>query len=257
MAGCATDPSADPTDGTDGKADGTSSGTYYSCDGLGTNNTVWLDVKSKSVVVTVEGVGVNTGKETTSDSGSKTYGDWTTKVFFNTGDTLVVPDTLASSGSGKVDWYVANVNPYWEGTCTKKSPTGDECRPLVEQIYPVDSNANADYTKTSSGHYTVTIPDSSVGDFVYAVHMTISGILCTQDTVTPTSCSAIVADKIGSRAYGDGSSSGSPYVSKRTKTTSGYSWEGGVHDAESGEFAYTVTTDSDSDGCSVNTIATR
>jgi hypothetical protein len=254
MIGCASTPASDDTgDDDDGKADGVSSGTYFECEGLATNNAVYLDIsKTKSsVVVTVEGSGVNKGKLQSSDSSSNTYSGWSTKVFFGTGDTLVVPDALASSGAGKVEWNIANVNPHWEGTCTKKAPTGDQCMPLLEQIYPVDSSATAKYATVSTGHYSVDIPSSSVGDFFYNVDMKTSGILCTDGAVTPTSCSAIVAEKIGSQAFADGSSSGQPYVSKRTKTSTGYSWTGGVHDEESGEFAYALTTDSDEDGCNV------
>ena len=254
ISGCAANSSGGTTDDTidDGKADG-STGTYYSCEGLGTNNTVWLDVGKTSVKVTIEGSGVNTGKVTTSDSSSKTYGNWSGSIFFNTGDTLVIPNSLASTGSGKVEWYIANVNPHWEGTCTKKSPTGDQCMPLVEQIYPVDSSVTAKYTTVSSGHYAVSIPDSKVGAFTYDVSMHKSGILCTFGDTTPTSCSAIVADAIGAQADTDGSSSGAPYVTSKSGTT----WIGGVHDAESGEFAYTVTTDSTSDGCKVTEIKAR
>jgi hypothetical protein len=254
FAGCATNGTDSTADGTDdGKADGGSSGTYFSCTGLGTNNTVWIDIFKKSVVVTVEGAGVNTGKLTTSDSSSKTFSDWTSKTFFGAGDTLVIPNSLMTDGSGKVSWYMANVNPYWEGTCTQEKPTGDQCMPLVEDIYPVDSNATAKYTTVSSGHYTVHIPDTKVGAFDYAITMHKSGILCTYGDTTPTSCSAIVADAIGSKAIKDGSSSGSPYVDSKSGTT----WTGGVHDAESGEFAYTVTTDSTSDGCTVTSIKTN
>jgi len=251
--GCASNPNMDGDDGTDdGKDDGT--GTSYVCTGLGTNNNVYLDITKKHVSVTVEGVGRNTGSLTTSSSSSETFSKWTTSVFFGTGDTLVVPTTMLKSGSGTVDWYIANVNPYWQGTCKLGSPTGDQCMPLVEQLYPVDSTAKAEYTKNTTGDYSIDIPSSKVGDFVYDVTMHDDGSLCTMGDITATSCSAIVADKIGAQAVNDGSSSGAPYVSSRATADSGYTWKGGVHDDESGEFAYTVTTDGKDDGCTVTGI---
>ncbi len=252
LHGCTSSDSGDD-DFDDGKADGTA--LYFSCQNLGTSNTVWLDIKKTSVTATIEGSGFNKGKLTKTDDTSKTYSSWNKKVFFGAGDTLVIPDSLIEDGSGKVDWYIANVNPYWEGTCTQEDPTGDQCLPLVQQISPIDSSAAPVYAKTSSEHYTVTVPSSKVGDFLYDVDMNVDGLLCTQGDVTPKSCSAIVADKIGSQAFADGSSSGQPYVSKRTASGSGYTWTGGVHDEESGDFAYTVATDSDEDGCKVTSIS--
>lgn len=230
-------------------------GIYFSCSDLGTANTAWVDVKAKSITVTFEGSGVATGKLVESDSTSKTFGTFT-GVMVGAYDTFVVPNSLVKDGSGKIDWYMSNVNPYWVGTCKQNDPTGDQCMPLVQLISPIDSSANPVYKKLSIDKYTVTVADSKVGDFFYDVAMKTSGILCTQGDITPVSCSALVADKIGSQAFKDGSSAGQPYVSKRTATADGYSWEGGVHDPESGDFAYTVTTDSDSDGCSVTGIAT-
>jgi len=252
LHGCATSDDSGDDDFDSGKADG--SGLYFSCQNLGTANTVWLDIKKKSVTVTIEDSGFNKGKLTKTDDTSKTYSDWNSKTFFGAGDTLVIPDSLVTDGSGKVDWYVANVNPYWEGTCTQMDPTGDQCLPLVELISPIDSSATPKYAQTSTGHYTVTVADSKVGDFFYDVTMNVDGLLCTQGDITPKSCSAIVADKIGSQAFKDGSSSGQPHVSKRTASDSGYTWTGGVSDPESGEFDYTVTTDSDDDGCKVTGI---
>jgi hypothetical protein len=251
VSACATSNSSDTSEG-GGAADGSS--IYFACDGLGTNNTVWLEIRKRSVVLTIEDVGVNTGHKTTSDATSKTYGDWDSNVYFGTGDTLVIPDSLITDGSGKVQWFQANVNPYWEGSCKQKDPTGDQCAPLVQQIYPIDSSATASYDQVGTGHYTATIPNSRMGDFVYDITMNVDGILCTQGSVAPVSCSAIVADAIETKALADGSSSGSPYVDKRSATTGGYSWGGGVHDPESGEFAYTVTTDSKDDGCKVTSI---
>ena len=240
----------------DGKADGSgTSGTYFECTGLGTNEATWLLLTSTSVGVTVEGSGTNSATKTTSTSTSKTYSNWKTDVFFGKTDTLVVPNSLLTSGSGKVDWYMSNVNPYWVGTCTKKSPTADQCLPLVEEIYPVDSTAKATYTTVTKGSsYTVNIPDSKVGAFAYKVSAKTTGPLCVIGTIANESCSAVVADKIASQARDDGSSSGSPYVATRATASGGYAWTGGVHDAESGEFAYDVTTDSDAANCKVTSI---
>jgi hypothetical protein len=239
----------------DGKADSTSSATYFDCEGLGTSNTTWLAISrtQKYVRLTIEGVGVNQGTRIKTTSTDRTYSDWTSNVFFQSGDTLMVPGTLMSSGAGMVQWNVSGV-PRWEGACTRKQPSGDQCLPLVHQIYPVDSMATAVYATVGDGQYTVTVPDTSVGDFVYSIAMNVSGLLCTQGDVTPTSCSGVVADAAGNQAYSDGASSGAPYVSARTASGSGYSWTAGIHDAESGEFAYTVTTDSDRDGCHVVSI---
>ena len=60
-------------------------------------------------------------------------------------------------------------------------------------------------------------------------------------TWTPVSCGAIVADAIGQKAFKDGSSSGQPRTDENYSAAKG--WVGGVHDAESGEFAYAIKTD--------------
>jgi hypothetical protein len=250
--------SSDPSDENldDDKADGTSTATYFDCEGFGTANTTWLAISrtQRTIKLTIEDVGVNTGHLAKTTSTARTYGRWSTNVFLQSGDTLDIPKDLVSSGAGKITWKSAGTTTRWIGTCTKKQPSGDQCLPLIKGIDPVDSSATPKYATVSPGHYTVTVPNSTVGDFVYAVTMNISGILCTTNDMTPTSCSAVVANAISDKAYGDGASSGAPYVSKRTKITAGYSWSGGVHDVESGDFAYTVTTDSDADGCHVLSI---
>lgn len=256
-SGCASSPSDvdDPID--DGKADGSSTSTFFNCQGLGTSDTTWLQISrlQHSIKLTIEDVGINYGHLASSTSTKRTYASWTTNVFFATGDTLVIPDTLMTTGTGTIVWNQAGITTHWEGHCTKQKPTGDQCLPLIQQIYPVDSSATPTYTTVDSlGHYTLSIPDTTVGAFVYAIDMTKSGILCTSGAVTPTSCSAIVADAIGAQAASDGSSSGDPYVSARAKATTGYTWSGGVHDVESGDFAYTVTTASSADGCKVTSI---
>jgi hypothetical protein len=256
LASCST--SQDPAD--DGfnndKADGTSSSaTYFACKDFATINTTWLAISrtQRFVQLTMEGVGVNTGSQVQSTSSARTYGSWSTNVFLQSHDTVVIPTSLMATGSGMITWASDGV-PRWNAQCTKQEPSGDQCMPLVQQIYPVDSTATATYMRTAQGAYTVTIPDTQVGDFVYSVAMNVDGLLCTQGAVNTTSCSAVVADAISSQAYSDGASSGYPYVTAQTKTTDGYSWTGGIHDMESGEFAYAVTTDTNSDGCRVVSI---
>jgi hypothetical protein len=256
IAACAAAPDPEDQDIVDDKADGTSTtATYFDCEGFGTSNTTWLAISRLQhyVKLTIEGVGVNHGTKIHSTSSARTYSDWTTNVFLQSGDTLVIPTSLMSSGSGKISWVSSGVTR-WTSQCTKKNPTGDQCLPLVDTVYPVDSTATASYTKVSTGVYTVTIPDATVGNFVYSIVMNVNGLLCTDNDLKPTSCSAVVADAASDRAYGDGASSGAPYVSTRTKTSSGYSWTAGIHDPESGEFPYTVTTDSAADGCHVVSI---
>ena len=93
---------------------------------------------------------------------------------------------------------------------------------------------------------------------MYDIAAKTTGELCVLGDITNKSCSANIADKIASQARSDGSSSGAPYVSTRKANDDGtYTWTGGVHDAESGEFAYTLTSDSDNADCSVtHTVST-
>ena len=241
------------------RADGASaSGTYFECNGLGTSNEAYLDIEKSSVVVTIEDAGVNTGKLTSSNSTSKTYGGWSSKVYFGTGDTMLSdPEFAGLLGQRQGDVERRQREPamdrhvYEEGAERRRVPAARR-RHLSGRF-----EREGQVHDGQQGSLRSTSPDSKVGDFVYNVTMKVSGILCTEGTVTPTSCSAAVADKIASQAFKDGSSSGQPYVSTRTKDQ--HRLQLGRRRSRRGVRRvrfYTVTTSSDADGCAVSKITT-
>jgi hypothetical protein len=105
--------------------------------------------------------------------------------------------------------------------------------------------------KVSNTEYRI-VSSAAAGEFVWTAATSGTGFTCRVDVsaIEAVSCPAVVADAIGNKARDDGSSAGSPYV----KHESGTSWSGGIHDPESGEFAYSVKTDSVADHCRVLSI---
>jgi hypothetical protein len=225
----------------------------FMCQGLGRNEAMILQLTSKGVTLTEEGVAIQRGTAAASSDADKlVFGDFSAGGTVGAGDQVVVPKSLATTGKGTVELHMANVNPIFQADCHKATTAelqADHCEPLVEEMGFVDSNRKPEIVKDGDA-YTVTIKDSKAGDYVYTVPSKVDGLLCTVSASKAVSCSAVVADKIFSRARDDGSSSGLPFVNKVSDTE----YTGGIHDVESGEFAYDVKTSGSDDGCKVTSV---
>jgi hypothetical protein len=229
-------------------------GGTFLCTALGTNNTTFVTLESDKITVVQEGSSIQTGKlQDGASGGVKTFASWSpTKGFLSADDTIDVTAALESTGSGELDLRTKNVGPYWKGDChkaTQEQLDADQCLPLAQDIYPVDSEAKAKIAKSGS-RYTITISDSKAGDYVYDVSSKRTGLLCVLGKAKPVSCAAIVADATSSKAYSNGASSGSPAVEKVSDTE----WNTWQIDDESGDQYFKVTTDNASDGCKVESV---
>jgi hypothetical protein len=223
------------------------------CTGLGTNDLTIVQVNGKKVTITVQGGSTQTGTlGTGADPGFSSFASWTpAKGFMSDTSSL----WLSADGT-KVQMHDTQYSPVWQGSCHKASPaelSADPCEPLIRDIGFISATHSANVTKVSDTSYKATYPDAHAGDFVWSVKTTRSGILCKLGAMTPVTCSAIVADAIAKKARDDGSSSGEPYVNKKAAGE----YNGGIHDEESGEFAYDVVTSSSADGCKVTSITAR
>jgi hypothetical protein len=222
------------------------------CDGLGTNAQALIQVKGDKATVTVQGSSVQTGsKQADPKTGFTAYANWVPANGFMKDAALWL-----SNDNATAELHEANVGPFYNSHCHKGTSGelgADACLPLIRVLAFIDSTKAPAIKKLSETSYAATYPDARVGDFVWHVAVHKSGLLCTLGKETPASCAAAVADAIGRKARDDGSSAGEPYVNKLGSDT----WNGGIHDPESGEFAYDVETSSDSSNCTVKSITAK
>ncbi len=222
-----------------------------SCSGLGSSDAVFLKLSTSGVTATVEGNANYRGTAVTSGASSITFGKFTPKGFFES-STLVVPRALLEGKSAKVQMFTENVGPHWEGTCHAASQAelaADHCLSLLDGFAGIDTKKKPSIEKTPQG-YRIRVASPKTGDFVWMAQTSTDGLLCKITDIPAVSCAAVVADAIGAQARADGSSAGEPYVNKTGTNT----WSGGIHDPESGEFAYHVTTKGSADHCQVVSI---
>jgi hypothetical protein len=228
-------------------------GGSFTVSGLGTNDTSFLTLKGNSLTfVNESGKGVQTGTPLpSSPAGFQAFGNFSPDGFLSAGEQIQVSTDLISKGSGKVVLVLAQSSTF-DGTghtSTQAELTRDHCLPQLRNLGPVDSTHPGKITKVSDTKYKWVLA-SPAGDFVYDVDVKASGLQCTFVSMPPVSCSAVVADAIATKARDDGSSSGEPFVNKLADG----SYNGGIHDDESGEFRYAVTTNSSADHCKVTKI---
>jgi len=160
-----------------------------------------------------------------------------------------------SADKTKVEMHETNVGPSWDGDCrkaTSKDLTTDACALLLHDMGVGSKRPKVE--KLSDTAYKITASTAKGGDFVWNVKTAGSGFFCNVQGLKPLSCAAIVNDKVGDKARDDGSSAGSPWVYKGSDSTH---WTGGIHDPESGEFAYDITTSSSDDGCKITSITAQ
>jgi hypothetical protein len=229
-------------------------GKVFLCTGFGSNDTTFLNVTSTGITATVEGNAIYRGTSASGgDASTSVFGNFVPAKGFFDNESMHIPKSLFTTGaSTKVQLDNPTVNPQWDGTCrkaTNEELAADHCLPLLQYWAPIDTNKKASFVKSGSG-YKATMADAQAGDLVYQIDTKVDGLLCTLGDETPVSCSAVVADKIGTKARADGSSAGAPYLKKISSTH----YTGGIHDPESGEFAYDITTDGSSDNCRVTKV---
>ena len=228
----------------------------FAVTGLGTNDTTFLTLKGNTLTfVNESGKGQQTGTLLpTSPAGFQAFGNFSPDGFISAGEQVHLSTDLVAKGSGKVVLVLESENTF-EGsghTATQAELTRDHCLPQLRNLGPVESTHPGKITKLSSTQYKWVLA-SPAGDFVYDVNVKASGLQCTFVSMPPVSCSAVVADAIAKAARDDGSSSGEPFVNKLGDG----SYNGGIHDEESGEFRFDVTTSSSADHCKVTKITDR
>jgi hypothetical protein len=210
------------------------------CDRLGTNDPTLLESNGSKMTMTRRGGKPEVGTKTADPApGFTGYRFGNRTLWLSTDQT-------------KSELHEDNVGPHWEGTChpaTSAELSADACAIFLRNEGYGSRPAHVE--KVTSTQYRIT-SSAAAGDFVWTAETHGTGFDCQVDfpSLQALSCPAVVADAIGSRARDDGSSAGSPYV----KHESGTSWSGGIHDPESGEFAYTVKTSSTADHCKVVSI---
>jgi hypothetical protein len=229
----------------------------FTVSGLGTSDTTFLTMKGNSLTfVNESGKGVQTGTLLpSSPAGFQAFGNFSPEGFLAAGEQIQLSTELLSKGSGKVVLFQPNVSSNFEGTghtSTQAELTRDHCLPQIRNLGPVDSTHPGKVTKISSTQYKWELA-SPAGDFVYDVDVKASGLQCTFVSMPPVSCSAVVADAIAKAARDAGSSSGEPFVNKVGEG----SYNGGIHDEESGEFRFEVTTNSSADHCKVTKVTDK
>lgn len=217
------------------------------CTGLGTNDTDQLTISGNTLTITHDG-GVQTAtlQANAGVAGSSVYSGFTPPGFVGAQDQFVVPQSLVSTGKGTLTWEMANVNPVWTGNCHtwgKADTTANSCPDMIDQDFgPVAKSGKADVTLVkqngSSALYQWSATDGSIGSYVYDLSTQMVNGYCRLGKSTPTSCLAVIADAVGSRAIRDGSSAGSPSVTKQISPTEYGAY---VNDDESGPFSYDVT----------------
>jgi hypothetical protein len=210
------------------------------CDGLGTNDPTLFQLAGSKLTMTRRGG--------TSEVATKVADPAPGFTGYRTGDQTI----WLSSDQTKAELHEDNVGPHWEGTChpaTSAELSADACAILLRDMGYGSTPAHVE--KVSSTDYQL-VSSAAAGDFVWTAESSGTGFFCRVDlkSIEAVSCPAVVYDAIGDKARDDGSSAGSPYV----KRGSGNTWTGGIHDPESGEFAYSVTTDSVADHCKVLSI---
>ena len=223
---------------------------WMNCGNMGWAGDVYTRLQGNKITVTIQGVGTSTGTQIADPApGFSAFASWTPD------DAGMKDFTLWVSKDGKaVQAHQENVGPYYDGTCraaTSKELTADTCIAQVRNVGDIDTRKNPVVAKVSDTLYTATYASSQAGDFVWQAAVKREGFLCRLGKITAVSCSAIVADAIRKKALDDGSSAGEPYVNK---LGDGFTWNGGIHDPESGDFAYDLQTDSFKDGCKVTSI---
>jgi hypothetical protein len=239
--------------------------TTFLCTGLGNNDNVYLQVTATLATATPEWDQPFKGSVVPNPStqylkaapDAILFGSWTPAGGFFNQEILEVPKSMLTATEGTIKMWSTQSYNYWPGNCHKATAaelSGDHCLAQSEMKYfgPIDSQKKASIAKQAGG-YRATITDAKNGDFVWDIKTTTAGLTCKIGDITPVSCSAVVADKIGEKSREDGSSAGAPYLHKVSNTE----YTGGIHDPESGEFAYTITTDGSADHCKVTSITAK
>jgi hypothetical protein len=228
----------------------------FAVSGLGTSDTTFLTLKGNQLTfVNESGKGQQTGTLLpTSPAGFQAFGHFSPDGFIAADEQVQLATDLVSKGTGKVVLLLGSQNTF-EGTghtATQAELTRDHCLPELRNLGPVDSTHPGTITKLSSTQYKWVLA-SPAGDFVYDVNVKATGLQCTFVSMPPVSCSAVVADAIAKAARDAGSSSGEPFVNKLGDG----SYNGGIHDDESGEFRFDVTTSSSADHCRVTKVTDK
>jgi hypothetical protein len=257
LAACTSSTDSNSGDESGGEAVSAGGTGSFTVSGLGTNDTTFLTLKGNSLTfVNESGKGQQTGTLLPNPpAGFQAFGNFSPDGFVATGNQIHISTDLISKGSGKVVLFDPNVTANFEATghtSTQAELTRDHCLPQLHNLGPVDSTHPGKVTKVSNTQYKWELA-APAGDFVYDVNVKANGLQCTFVSMPPVSCSAVVADAIAKAARDAGSSSGEPFVNKLGDG----SYNGGIHDEESGEFRFDVTTSSSADHCKVTKITDK